>query len=155
MFTTKLKLIIGIVLVTIAVAVFALLKYQDGKIDDLNKAGGAATVVIAAQADVLEKKVESAKVDEVAVTNYVKKEEVVRNESIRRTERTEAKVAVIEKDYATKENTVENEAAKVAEVSRVRVTSLWDAYCAGSKEPREGCPVSPSADEEKQNAVSI
>ena len=152
--TLSIKVWIGIALAVVAAVVFALLSYQDSKIDKLNQTNGANQVLVAVQTDVIEKKVESTKVDEKAVTNYVKKEEVVRKETSTRIERTEVKVDTIIRDYTIKENTAENEKAKVAEVSRVRITALWDAYCAGSKEPREGCPTSPPADEEKQNAIS-
>ena len=138
--TLSIKAWIGIALVTVALVVFGILKYQDGKIDTLNKENGSATVVIGAQAAAIEHKVEASKIDDKAVTNFVEKAQVVTEKTNTRIKVTEEKVKEVKATFDKLPDSVENVQAEKIEIRRVRITSLWDAYCS-AKPGAEGCPV--------------
>lgn len=128
---------------------FGIIKYQNHEIADLNKENGAAAVHVETADKAVELKDESSKVDDKHVTDFVKEDHQVKQVTDKRIKDTHIKVEQIEKAAEALPATPESVAATDTEVSKVRITALWDSYCA-AKAGAADCPA-PQPTQEKQN----
>lgn len=138
-------------LVLIGVLV-GIVKYQNSEIGTLNKENGAAATHVEAAKETVELKEESSKVDDKHVTDFVKEDKQVKQQTDQRVKKTHDKVQEIEKASEALPATAENVEATDLAVSKTRVTALWDAYCS-TKTGATGCPV-PQPTQEKPNDSS-
>ena len=140
---------IAIGALAVLIILVSVVRYQNNQIGDLNKENGAAVVHVETARETVELKEKSEKIDEVAVTNVVVKEREVKQATDKRIKDTHVKVEKIEQEEAAKPSTPESVAQTDQQVSTVRITAMWDAYCS-AKKGADGCPV-PQPIQEKQD----
>lgn len=141
---------IAIALLTVLAIGFGVIKYQNHEIADLNKENGAATAAVTTAGATVAEQADSHKADDKAVADVAKKGQEVRSQVDKRVTNTHNQVQQIEKEAAAKPDTPENQEQTAEKVSEVRITAMWDAYCA-AKVGAEGCPASTQPTQEKQD----
>lgn len=149
--TLQAKLIAGAVVLALIAGVYGIIKYQDGKIDDLNQQQGASKVVTEVQKDTIEKQDESAKADDKIVGENVKEANVIRREDTAHKTNTQGKIKVIEDTFEPLPPTPENKAEKERQVSEAVIISLWQQYCTTGDNVDKGCSAYIPEEKEKED----